>query len=145
MSKSVKKVVKKSPAKKATKKVAKKVAKKKTTKKSPTKKVAKKKTTAKKVTKKVTKKVDSTVRGPSNLQIKILNVLYKSNGAVSRGQISKKLNTFIGGMLCGHVNPDKLLSTSLVGRGLVKFGPKSGESSAATYDITAAGKKVIGK
>lgn len=78
--------------------------------------------------------------GMGKVQVAALQALAKSGKPMSRAALSEALDgTFIGGRIMGHVNPDKLRATSLVGRGLVTIATP--EDGPATYSLTAAGKK----
>jgi len=102
--------------------------------------VAKKKTAIAKSEPKVKREKS----GPSPLQLKVL-VLLNKKGALSRSQISESLDgAFIGGNVMGHANPDKRVESSLYGRGLVKFAANE-EGRGVSYEISAAGKKLLGK
>lgn len=133
---------KKTPAKKAAPK-AEKADKKPAVKKTPAKAAKEPKTDKTPKTDKVAKGN----KGPSNLQLSVLKMLAKKGRPMTRAQLSEALEgSFIGGTVMGHKNPDKLMDTSLVGRGLVKFAaPKDENDRGVWYEITAAGRKLVGK
>ena len=78
----------------------------------------------------------------SATQLEVLKVLSESKKPLTRKQISEALEgRFIGGNVMGHINPEKVIPTSLYGRGLVKIEQHEGEGN--TYVLTAAGRSSL--
>lgn len=80
----------------------------------------------------------------SNTQAKILKVLAKAGSGLTRRQISDKVGTFIGTSALGQSEAEKVVSTSLLGRGYVRFGNNE-DVNGIVFEITAAGRKRLEK